>query len=113
MMVELLLLGQTKILFCFLLFMGSFHPWVYLWGWFVCLEKLSWELKINGTLVEEKESTKYLGTFIDNKLKWNVQMEHIKTKLARNIGLISKIRYYAKDVCLNLYHSLVQSHCGA
>ena len=72
--------------------------------------KTSLQLKINGTLVEEKESTKYLGTFIDNKLKWKVQMEHIKTKLARNIGLISKIRYYAKDVCLNLYHSLVQSH---
>ena len=73
-------------------------------------KKIPLQLKINGTLVEEKQSTKYLGTFIDNKLKWKTQMEHIKTKLARNIGLISKIRYCAKDVCLNLYHSLVQSH---
>ena len=27
-------------------------------------------MKINGTLVEETDSTKYLGTFIDNKLTW-------------------------------------------
>ena len=31
-------------------------------------EKKKLEIKINGTLVEETDSNKYLGTFIDNKL---------------------------------------------
>ena len=31
-------------------------------------------------LVEEKDSTKYLGVFIDNKLTWKTQIQHIKTK---------------------------------
>ena len=33
-------------------------------------EKKKLEIKINNTLVEETDSTKYLGTFIDNKLTW-------------------------------------------
>ena len=67
-------------------------------------------IKINETAVEEKESTKYLGVFIDNKLSWKVQINHIKTKLARGTGLISKIRHYVNNACLQLYHSLIQSH---
>ena len=73
-------------------------------------QKIPLKLILNDTPVEEKETAKYLGTFIDNKLSWKSQIQHIKTKLARNIGLISKIRYYAKDACLKLYHSLIQSH---
>ena len=67
-------------------------------------------IKINEIPVEEKEYTKYLGTFIDNKLSWKVQIQHIKTQLARGIGLITKIRHYAKDACLELFHSFVLSH---
>ena len=58
----------------------------------------------------KRDTAKYLGTFIDNKLSWKTQIQHVKTKLARNIGLISKIRHYAKEACLKLYHSLIQSH---
>ena len=69
------------------------------------------EIKINDTIVEEKESTKYLGTFIDNKLTWNIQVQHIKTKLARGIGMISKIRYYVNEACLlKMFYSFVQCH---
>ena len=67
-------------------------------------------IKINNIPVEEKEHTKYLGTFIDNKLSWKVQIQHIKTQLARSIGIITKIRHFAKDACLEPYHSFVQSH---
>ena len=67
-------------------------------------------IKINNIPVEEKEYTKYLGTFIDNKLTWKVQIQHIKTQLARSIGIITKIRHFAKDACLELYHSFVQSY---
>ena len=74
-------------------------------------QKKELEIKINGTLVEEKESTKYLGVFIDNKLTWKTQIQHIKTKLARGIGMMSKIRYYLDEACLlKMFYSFVQSH---
>ena len=33
---------------------------------------------MNGSPIDEKETTKYLGTFLDNKLTWKTQIEHIK-----------------------------------
>ena len=55
--------------------------------------------------------TKYLGVFIDNKLSWKSHIEHVKTKLSRGNGMISKIRYYVNDLCLlNLFYSFIQSH---
>ena len=75
------------------------------------LKKRSIDLKINDTPVEEKQTTKYLGAFIDNKLSWKNQIQHTNTKIAKGIGLISKIRYYVNETCLkNLYYSFIQSH---
>ena len=74
-------------------------------------EKKELQIQINGTLVEETETTKYLGTFIDNKLTWKTQIQHIKSKLARGIGMISKIRYYVDEACLlKMFYSFVQSY---
>jgi hypothetical protein len=68
-------------------------------------------IKINNTEVEEKNSTKYLGTFIDTQLSWKTQIQHIKSKLARGIGMISRIRYYVDEACLlKMFYSFVQSH---
>ena len=68
-------------------------------------------IQLNGSQVEEKPHTKYLGTFIDNKLTWKTQIHHTKTKVSRGIGMISRIRYYLNDQCLrNLYYSFIQSH---
>ena len=74
-------------------------------------KKKTLEIKINNTVVEEKTSTKYLGTFIDTHLKWDIQIQHIKTKLAKGIGMISRIRYYVDKACLQkMFYSFVQSH---
>ena len=67
-------------------------------------------LLINNIPVEEKDSTKYLGTFIDNKLNWKIQIQHIKTKISRGVGIISKIRHSVGEACIVLYQSFVQSH---
>lgn len=73
--------------------------------------KKTLEIKINNTKVEEKDTTKYLGTFIDNKLTWKTQIQHIKSRLARGIGMISRIRYFVDQACLlKMFHSFVQSH---
>ena len=74
-------------------------------------EKKALQIKINNTLVEEKDTTKYLGTFIDNNLTWKTQIQHIKSRLARGIGMISRIRYFVDQACLlKMFHSFVQSH---
>ena len=68
-------------------------------------------IKIDNIAIEEKESTKYLGTFIDNKLNWKTQIQHVKAKLSRGSGMISKIRHYVDEACLlKMYHSFFQSH---
>ena len=70
-------------------------------------------LKLNGVSVDEKLVTKYLGTFIDNKLNWKSHIEHVKAKMAKGNGMISKIRYYVNEMCLlNLFYSFVQSHAN-
>ena len=61
--------------------------------------------------MEEKEVTKYLGVFIDNKLSWKTHIEHVKAKLSKGNGMISRVRYFVNDQCLlNLFYSFIQSH---
>ena len=73
--------------------------------------KAALSIQIDNLDVEEKNTVKYLGTLIDNKLTWKPHIQHIKTKLSRAIGVLSKIRYFStKNVLLNMYYSFVQSH---
>jgi hypothetical protein len=68
-------------------------------------------IKIDNTPVEEKESTKYLGVILDNKLSWKAHIQITKTKLSKVIGMIAKTRYFVTNtVLLNLYYSFFQSH---
>ena len=74
-------------------------------------KKQSTLIKINNISVEEKQFTKYLGVFIDNKLSWKTHIQYIAKKLAKSIGLITKVRGYVNESCLlKLYHSFIQSH---
>ena len=74
-------------------------------------KKQTINLKLNDIKVDEKAVTKYLGVLIDNKLNWKSHIEHVKTKLSRGNGMISRIRYYVNEKCLlNLYYSFIYSH---
>ena len=74
-------------------------------------KKISLNIKIEGELIEEKQSTKYLGVMLDNKLNWKAHIQLIKTKLSKATGIIARTRHYATDqVLLNLYYSLFHSH---
>jgi len=64
-------------------------------------------LKINNIQIERVYVTKFLGVFIDNKLKWKDQTEKIRLKLSKTIGII----YRAKNILdkkrmLILYYTL-------
>ena len=47
----------------------------------------------NVTLAEVA-SLKYVGLIIDNKLKWIEYIAHIKKKISRGIGIISKAKHF-------------------
>ena len=51
-------------------------------------------LSINNEQLKIVKMAKYLGVLIDDKLNWNEQINAINLKLAKGIGLLSKIRHY-------------------
>ena len=63
---------------------------------------------INGSQLQEVSFTKYLELIIDNKLKWIDHIAHIKKKISRGIGIITRVRPFVNKKCLsNLYHAFI------
>jgi hypothetical protein len=57
---------------------------------------------------EQKDYIKYLGIYIDKHLTWDYQIKYVNSKLAKNIGIINKLRYYVDLKTLKqLYYSLI------
>ena len=71
------------------------------------------EIKINGELLKEVDSAKYLGVYMDNKLSWNVHINNIKLRLSKGISMLAKIRHYVPEsVRRSLYFTFINSHTG-
>lgn len=49
-------------------------------------------LKIDNQLIAKVESTKFLGVIIDSNLSWEPHAKHIRNKIAKGIGVISKAK---------------------
>ena len=57
--------------------------------------------------LEEKLCIKYLGAYIDNKLNWKYQIKHVQSKIANNLGILKKLRYYTDlKILKQLYYTL-------
>ena len=72
-------------------------------------EKINYEtnITINGKVLECKQSTKYLGVIIDSNLSWK-HIHKISKKVARGIGILSKVRHYLNiNILIQLYYSLI------
>ena len=68
-------------------------------------------LEINNTPLEEKIYAKYLGIYIDHKLTWQYQTQHIYSKLIQGNAILAKLRHYVPEkVMKNLYNALIQPH---
>jgi len=46
------------------------------------------------TPFECKNYIKYVGIYLDEHLQWGPQTQHVNNKLAKNVGIINKLRYY-------------------
>ena len=70
-------------------------------------------IKINGESLNEVDSAKYLGVYMDNKLSWNVHTNNIKLRLSKGISMLAKIRHYVPEsVRRSLYFTFINSHTG-
>ena len=54
---------------------------------------------------------RYLGIFIDDKLKWNTYVNNIVSKLMRGNSILSKLRYYVnKEKLRTIYFATFHSY---
>ena len=57
------------------------------------------------------KTIKYLGIYIDEHLNWKTQITHANNKLAKNFGIINKLRHYLSLHTLKqLYYSLIHPY---
>ena len=68
-------------------------------------------LKIADSNIERITEGKFLGIIVDENLTWSRHIKTIKTKMARYIGLMYKLKKQLPEkVRIQIYHSFVQSH---
>ena len=71
----------------------------------------AYALFVNGQKIRKVDKVKFLGVFIDDKLSWDYQIEHIENKLLSTIVPIKRIKkfiprpHYMKFTILYSYHT--------
>ena len=68
-------------------------------------------INIDNKPLEQCNSYKYLGVFIDQDLSWKPHIEYICTKISKACGALSKIRHVIGiDTLKHIYYALVNSY---
>ena len=63
------------------------------------------------SLVSCQESCKYLGVYLDFKLNFLHHIRQVESKVAKAVGILSKLRFLLpKSTLLLLYHALIHPH---
>src|ERR1043165_10013992 len=72
------------------------------------IKPINLALVLEGNPICQVDSTKFLGVVLDQHLSWKKHINYISQKIAKNIGIISRISYLLpKSIRLNLYYSLI------
>ena len=65
-------------------------------------------IKFGNESIDRVQSSKFLGVIIDDQLSWKQHTNHIKNKISKSIGIISKARKHLnKDALKTLYYAFV------
>ena len=68
-------------------------------------------IKINGNKLDECNSYKYLGVYIDKNLNWKDQVDHVCKKVSKACGALARIRHSVDiNILRNVYHALLYSY---
>jgi hypothetical protein len=71
-------------------------------------KSVQFKLILDGNVLERVTVTKFLGIFVDDKLKWTHQVNHISSKISKGLGMMGRVRnVMPNDVLLTLYYSLI------
>jgi hypothetical protein len=63
---------------------------------------------IDNQSIREATSVKYLGVLIDSTLSWRPHISELSKKIAKSVGIISKLRHYLNtDILISIYYSLI------
>lgn len=57
--------------------------------------------------MNKKTHIRYLGIYIDEQLNWETQIKHVSNKIAKNLGIILKLRYYTNLKTLNIPYYII------
>lgn len=65
-------------------------------------------IQIDNITIPQVTSVKFLGIYIDQHINWSVHINHISNKMAKSIGIITRISsIIPSKTLINLYYSLV------
>ena len=65
-------------------------------------------LCIDNQPIHQAESSKFLGLYIDEKLKWKLHISYLAGKIARRVGIILKAgKYFTNDCMVQLYDAFI------
>ena len=65
-------------------------------------------ISINGMNINRVYVTKFLGVHIDSKLNWNEHLSVIKTKVAKNVSIMNRVKHCLINSALySLYCNLI------
>ena len=72
---------------------------------------LAHELNISNIIIKRVRSTKFLGIFIDEKLKWDVHIDSIKSRIASSLYIMNKVKHIVPHSLLRtLYYSMIHPY---
>ena len=61
--------------------------------------------------IERLKEARFLGVIVDEKLNWSAHIRTVKTKMARYIGVMYRIKHFLPvRARIQIFHSFVQSH---
>jgi len=70
-----------------------------------------YSLSIENSEISQVKSAKFLGVHIDEHLTWNVHINNIENKIAKNVGIMTKISYLLPSHILQkLYYALIHPY---
>ena len=65
-------------------------------------------LNINGSIIQERSASKFLGVILDNKLTWHAHIKHISSKISKSVAILRMLRdTFPKHILKTLYLTLV------
>ena len=69
------------------------------------------QLFYNESVIANKDVCKYLGVIMDSKLNFKAFINHVELKIAKSVGIVSRLRYlFPSFTLLLLYFSFLQPH---